>query len=186
MTQNSLRVTGAFWALDTGLAHQRHFPAISWTKSYTLFLGQVRGWYEKNVATDWSVVRERLLAILQKEIELQEIVQLVGPDALPESEKGTLEVARSVRQDFLQQFAFDPIDAFCPIDKQMDIARVILAYDDAIDKALARGVLLSQILDLDIRARIAAIKTTENKQAKTDAKQLLSEIPLQLDQLEVV
>jgi len=186
MTQNSLRVTGAFWALDTGLAHQRHFPAISWTKSYTLFLGQVRGWFEKNVATDWVVVRERLLAILQQEIELQEIVQLIGPDALPESEKGTLEVARSVRQDFLQQFAFDPIDAFCPIDKQMDIARVILAYDDAIEKALARGVLLSQILDLDIRSRIAVLKTTENEKAKQDAKQLLSDIPLQIDQLEVV
>ncbi|MDZ4063423.1 MAG: V-type ATP synthase subunit A, partial [Coriobacteriia bacterium] len=86
MTQNSLRVTGAFWALDTSLAHRRHFPAISWTKSYTLYTAQIRPWFEANVAEDWQPIRERAMFILQKETELQEIVQLVGPDALPESE----------------------------------------------------------------------------------------------------
>ncbi|HSQ22407.1 MAG TPA: V-type ATP synthase subunit A, partial [Coriobacteriia bacterium] len=96
MTQNSLRVTGAFWALDTSLAHRRHFPAISWTKSYTLYLGQVQDWFESEVADDWRAVRERAMFILQKETELQEIVQLVGPDALPETEKIILEVARMI------------------------------------------------------------------------------------------
>ena len=131
MTQNSLRVTGAFWALDTSLAHRRHFPAISWTKSYTLFLGQVKRWYEANVADDWLEHRERAMAILQKETELQEIVQLVGPDALPESEKVILEVARMLREDFLQQFAFDEVDAYCPPKKQYWLLRTILTFHDA-------------------------------------------------------
>ena len=135
MTQNSLRVTGAFWALDTSLAHRRHFPAISWTKSYTLFLGQVKRLVrdERRRATGWSY-RDRAMSILQKETELQEIVQLVGPDALPESEKVILEVARMLREDFLQQFAFDEVDAYCPPKKAYWILKTILAFYDAADR----------------------------------------------------
>ncbi len=165
MTQNSLRVTGAFWALDTSLAHRRHFPAISWTKSYTLFLGQVRGWYESNVASDWVSYRDRAMFILQKETELQEIVQLVGPDALPESEKIILEVARMLREDFLQQFAFDEVDAYCPPLKAYWILKVILAFSDAAVSALNRGVSLRQILELPIRDTIAGFKTTAHEEA---------------------
>ena len=165
MTQNSLRVTGAFWALDTSLAHRRHFPAISWTKSYTLYLGQVRGWYEENVASDWADIRDRAMFILQKETELQEIVQLVGPDALPESEKIILEVARMLREDFLQQFAFDDIDAYCPPKKAYWILRVIMAFYDSATAALNRGVSLRQILELPIRDKIATWKTTPHEEA---------------------
>ena len=165
ITQNSLRVTGAFWALDTSLAHRRHFPAISWTKSYTLFLGQVRGWYETNVASDWVSYRDRAMFILQKETELQEIVQLVGPDALPESEKIILEVARMLREDFLQQFAFDEVDAYCPPLKAYWILKVILAFSDAAVAALNRGVSLRQVLELPIRDTIAGFKTTPHEEA---------------------
>ncbi len=170
MTQNSLRVTGAFWALDTSLAHRRHFPAISWTKSYTLFLGQVRGWYESNVAGDWVSYRDRAMFILQKETELQEIVQLVGPDALPESEKIILEVARMLREDFLQQFAFDEVDAYCPPLKAYWILKVILAFSDASVAALNRGVSLRQILELPIRDKIAGFKTTPHEEAIEEMK----------------
>jgi V/A-type H+-transporting ATPase subunit A len=165
MTQNSLRVTGAFWALDTSLAHRRHFPAISWTKSYTLYLGQVRQWYADNVAADWYEYRDRAMFILQKETELQEIVQLVGPDALPESEKIILEVARMLREDFLQQFAFDEIDAYCPPKKGYMMLKVILAFYDAASAALNRGASLRQILDLPIKDEIAAMKTTPHDEA---------------------
>ena len=165
MTQNSLRVTGAFCALDTSLAHRRHFPAISWTKSYTLFLGQVRGWYETNVAADWVSYRDRAMFILQKETELQEIVQLVGPDALPESEKIILEVARMLREDFLQQFALDEVDAYCQPLKAYWILKVILAFSDASVAALNRGVSLRQILELPIRDAIASFKTTPHEEA---------------------
>ncbi|MBU4386211.1 MAG: V-type ATP synthase subunit A, partial [Actinobacteria bacterium] len=113
MTQNSLRISGAFWALDTGLAHRRHFPAISWLKSYSLYLDRVEEWYLENVAMDWKQVRDKAMMILQKEAELQEIVQLVGPDALPEFARAVLEVARMLREDYLQQFAFSEVDAFC-------------------------------------------------------------------------
>ena len=165
MTQNSLRVTGAFWALDTSLAHRRHFPAISWTKSYTLYSGQIRGWYEDNVALDWQETRDRAMFILQKETELQEIVQLVGPDALPESEKVILEVARMLREDFLQQFAFDEIDAYCPPVKAYWMLKVIMAFCDAAVGALNRGVSLTQVLDLPIKDRIAVMKTTPHDDA---------------------
>ena len=165
MTQNSLRVTGAFWALDTSLAHRRHFPAISWTKSYTLYLGQIRGWYSDNVAPDWADLRDRSMFVLQKETELQEIVQLVGPDALPESEKIILEVARMLREDFLQQFAFDEIDAYCPPKKGYLMLKVIMAFSDAAIAALNRGVSLRQILELPIKDNIAGMKTTPNDEA---------------------
>ncbi|MCL2333159.1 MAG: V-type ATP synthase subunit A [Actinomycetia bacterium] len=185
MTQNSLRVTGAFWALDTDLAHQRHFPAISWTKSYTLFLGQVSSWFGENVAHDWVGVREAAMSILQKEIELQEIVQLVGPDALPESEKGILEVARMLREDFLQQFAFDAVDAYCPVEKQYALLHVITTFGDEMQKALERGVLLSSVLGLPLRREISELKTTPHEQALQRCKELLTEIHTAISQLEV-
>jgi len=165
MTQNSLRVTGAFWALDTSLAHRRHFPAISWTKSYTLYGQQIRGWYEEHVAHDWQETRDRAMFILQKETELQEIVQLVGPDALPESEKVVLEVARMLREDFLQQFAFDEVDAYCPPKKAYLMLKVIMSFYDAAVGALNRGVSLNQILDMPIKDTIAGMKTTPHDEA---------------------
>ncbi len=185
MTQNSLRVTGAFWALDTSLAHRRHFPAISWTKSYTLFLGQVRQWYETNVAPDWQECRDRAMFILQKETELQEIVQLVGPDALPESEKVVLEVARMLREDFLQQFAFDEVDAYCPPKKAYWMLKVILAFNDAAAAALTRGVSLRQVLDTPFRDRIASMKTTPHEEGLREMPELASQIAEQIAGIEV-
>jgi V/A-type H+-transporting ATPase subunit A len=185
MTQNSLRVTGAFWALDTSLAHRRHFPAISWTKSYTLFLGQVRGWYEKNVAEDWQDYRDKAMAVLQKETELQEIVQLVGPDALPESEKLILEIARMLREDFLQQFAFDAVDAYCPPEKAYWLLRTIQTLSDAATSALNRGVALREILDLPIRDEIAVLKTTPHEEALERMPVMCQEITEQIAGIEV-
>jgi V/A-type H+-transporting ATPase subunit A len=186
MTQNSLRVTGAFWALDTSLAHRRHFPAISWTKSYTLFLGQVRRWYEENVAEDWLEYRDRAMSVLQKETELQEIVQLVGPDALPESEKLILEIARMLREDFLQQFAFDEVDAYCPPEKQYWLLRVILAFHSSAVDALNRGASLRQILDTPVRDEIAAFKTTPHEEALVAMKDATHRIAEDLSGIEVM
>jgi V/A-type H+-transporting ATPase subunit A len=186
MTQNSLRVTGAFWALDTSLAHRRHFPAISWTKSYTLYLQQVRGWYEENVAGDWVAFRDRAMFILQKETELQEIVQLVGPDALPESEKVILEVSRMLREDFLQQFAFDPIDAYCPPKKAYWILKSILQFYDSAVQALQRGVSLRQVLELPLRDDIAVLKTTEHEEALKEIPVLCGRIAEDIAGIEVL
>jgi V/A-type H+-transporting ATPase subunit A len=185
MTQNSLRVTGAFWALDTSLAHRRHFPAISWTKSYTLYLAGVRSWYEDKVASDWQAYRDRAMFILQKETELQEIVQLVGPDALPESEKVILEVARMLREDFLQQFAFDEVDAYCPPKKGYWILRTIMAFYDATVAALNRGVSLRQVLELPIRDTIAGLKTTPHEEAITFMQEYVGTLAEQIAGIEV-
>jgi V/A-type H+-transporting ATPase subunit A len=186
MTQNSLRVTGAFWALDTSLAHRRHFPAISWTKSYTLYLGQVRDWFEGEVADDWRIVRERAMSILQKETELQEIVQLVGPDALPETEKIILEVARMLREDFLQQFAFDEIDAYCPPKKAYWILKTILAFNDSATQAMSRGVSLRQVMQLPLRDEISRMKTTPHEDALERMPMLVQEINEQIAGIEVL
>lgn len=161
MTQNSLRVSGAFWALDTSLAHRRHFPAISWLSSYTLYLGQVTPWYAEHVSEEWASLREQAMRLLQKETELQEIVQLVGPDALPESEKLVLEAARMLREDFLQQFAFDAVDSHCAPAKQFWMLKAILAYYDAATEALVRGVELADLLEMSVRNDIAGMKTYE-------------------------
>ena len=186
MTQNSLRVTGAFWALDTSLAHRRHFPAISWTKSYTLYLSQVQDWFETEVADDWRTVRERAMFILQKETELQEIVQLVGPDALPETEKIILEVARMIREDFLQQFAFDAIDAYCPPNKGYWILKTVLAFNDAATQAMSRGVSLRQVLQLPVRDEISTLKTTPHEEALERMPTLVHEINEQIAGIEVL
>jgi V/A-type H+-transporting ATPase subunit A len=186
MTQNSLRVTGAFWALDTSLAHRRHFPAISWTKSYTLYLGQVTDWFQDDVASDWHLTRERAMFILQKETELQEIVQLVGPDALPETEKIILEVARMIREDFLQQFAFDEIDAYCPPKKAYLILKTILAFNDASTQAMSRGVSLRQIMQLPSREEIAILKTTPHEEAIAKMPALAQQINDEIAGIEVL
>ncbi len=186
MTQNSLRVTGAFWALDTSLAHRRHFPAISWTKSYTLYLAQVQDWFETEVADDWHVVRERAMFILQKETELQEIVQLVGPDALPETEKIILEVARMIREDFLQQFAFDAVDAYCPPKKAYWILKTILAFNDAATQAMSRGVSLRQVLQLPSRDEISTLKTMPHEAALERMPELVQQISEQIAGIEVM
>ena len=153
ITQNTLRIVGAFWALDTSLAYRRHFPAVNWIKSYSLYLDTVRDWFMNNVSHDWRELRDKTMFLLQKEVELQEIVQLVGPDALPESEKAILEVTRMIREDFLQQSAFDESDSFCPLEKQYWMLKAILTFHEATTNAVGKGNSLKQILSLPVKNR---------------------------------
>jgi V/A-type H+-transporting ATPase subunit A len=183
MTQNSLRISGAFWALDTSLAHRRHFPAISWMKSYSLYLDQVEEWYAENVAMDWKQMRDKAMMILQKEDELQEIVQLVGPDALPEFSRAVLEVARMFREDYLQQFAFSEVDAFCDAEKQYLMLKAIVTYYDVVQEVLVKGVTLKEALDIPIRGRIARMKDIPNEEAKEKLEELTADIQNELRKL---
>ena len=173
MTQNSLRISGAFWALDTSLAHRRHFPAISWMKSYSLYLDQVEDWYSENVSMDWKQMRDKAMMILQKEAELQEIVQLVGPDALPDFARAVLETARMLREDYLQQFAFSEIDAYCDPVKQYHMLKVIVGIYDVMQEVLVKGVSLKEVLDVPFRTRVARMKEIPNE-GSTEALQDLS------------
>ena len=165
ITQNTLRVVGTFWALDTNLAYRRHFPSVNWIKSYSLYLDSIGDWYVENVARDWRELREKAMYLLQKEVELQEIVQLVGPDALPESEKAILDVTRMIREDFLQQSAYSDTDSFCPVEKQYLMLRVIMGYYDSVNEAMNRGVSLRQIQNLPLKAGIGRMKDEQDVEA---------------------
>jgi V/A-type H+-transporting ATPase subunit A len=183
MTQNSLRITGAFWALDTSLAYRRHFPAISWIKSYTLYLDQIQEWYLKNVSEDWRVLRDKAMSLLQKEVELQEIVQLVGPDALPDFAKAVLETTRMLREDFLQQFAFSDTDAFCSLRKQYLMLKVILVYYDCLEEVLVQGVPLRQATEHPIKNEIARMKEIPSEDAEEKISDLIERVQSELRSL---
>jgi V/A-type H+-transporting ATPase subunit A len=158
ITQNTLRTVGTFWALDTSLAYRRHYPSVNWIKSYSLYLDGVQDWYLDNVSPEWLELRGKAMYLLQKEVELQEIVQLVGPDALPEGEKAILEVTRMIREDFLQQSAFSDMDSFCPLDKQFYMLKTIITFYDAVTSAVNRGVMLKRIMELPLKAEIGRMK----------------------------
>jgi V/A-type H+-transporting ATPase subunit A len=183
MTQNSLRITGAFWALDTSLAYRRHFPAISWIKSYTLYLDQIQEWYLKNVDEEWRTLRDKAMSLLQKEVELQEIVQLVGPDALPDFAKAVLETTRMLREDYLQQFAFSDTDAFCSLRKGYLMLKVILTYYDCLEEVLVQGVPLRQATEHPIKNEIARMKEIPSEEAEEKISELVERVQQELRSL---
>jgi V/A-type H+/Na+-transporting ATPase subunit A len=182
ITQNTLRVVGTFWALDTNLAYRRHFPSVNWIKSYSLYLDSIGDWYVEHVAKDWRVLREKTMYLLQKEVELQEIVQLVGPDALPESEKAILDVTRMVREDFLQQSAYSDTDSFCPMEKQYIMLKVIMTYYEQVDEAMSRGISLKQIQALPLKTNIGRMKDIQDLE---DIRKMIDGIHKELASLEV-
>ena len=139
VTQSTLRIVGTFWALDASLAQRRHFPAINWNRSYSLYSGMLTGWLRQQVAPDYDAVRRRAQELLQKEAELQEVVQLVGPDALQDSERMVIEVGKMLREDFLQQHAFSEVDGHCSLEKGYWMLKGILALYDRCQEAIAQG-----------------------------------------------
>ncbi len=146
VTQSTLRITGGFWALDAQLARARHFPAINWARSYSLFLNILEPWYRENVAPDYPEVRTQIITLLQREAELQQVVQLVGPDALQDAERLSLEIGRIAREDFLQQNGYDPVDASCSMAKAYGIMQMIVAAYKQGEVALSKGATISDFL----------------------------------------
>ena len=141
MSQNTLRVARVFWALDASLASRRHFPSINWLQSYSLYINDLAPWFGEHLSKEFVPLRQKALEVLQKEAELQEIVQLVGVDALPEREKAILDVARMIREDYLQQSAYDDVDTYSSIQKQYRMLRAILQFGDDEQGAIEKGVL---------------------------------------------
>jgi V/A-type H+-transporting ATPase subunit A len=158
ITQNTLRIAGTFWALDTSLANRRHFPSINWIKSYSLYLDSLQDWYSQNMAADWRDLRSQTMYLLQKEVELLEIVQLVGPDALPDNEKLILEVTRMIREDFLQQSAYSDTDSYCPLEKQYWMLSVIHTFYRESVLKLGKGIPLRQVMAIPERREISRMK----------------------------
>ncbi|WP_436936185.1 ATP synthase subunit A [Halovenus marina] len=168
VTQNTLRIVKTFWALDADLAERRHFPAINWNESYSLYRDQLDPWFSENVAEDWPERRQWAIDILDEETELQEIVQLVGKDALPEDQQLTLEVARYLREAYLQQNALHEVDTFCEPDKTHRILGAIKTFHDEAFDALDAGVPVEEITDIDAAPQLNRIGVQEDYEAYVD------------------
>ena len=173
VTQNTLRITKVFWALDSKLTQRRHFPSINWLDSYSLYDLTLEPWFVENVSPDWNKNKRRAMDILQENAELEEIVMLVGSDALPEDQQLTLEVARMIINFWLAQSAFHPVDTFCPYKKQFDLLKAILQFRDHAFEALARGVPTDVILGTpskDALAKVRLLEDYEPELAKVQAQ----------------
>jgi V/A-type H+/Na+-transporting ATPase subunit A len=154
VSQGTLRIVKVFWGLDAGLARQRHFPAINWLNSYSLYPQSLDQWFRDNIAQDFPEIRVELSGLLQIESELQEIVQLVGSDALPADQQLTLEVARMIREYFLQQNGFHEVDAYCDIHLQYKMAKAILAFQESAKSAMASGAQLGDVVNVPSRSHL--------------------------------
>ena len=162
VTQNTLRIVKVFWALDSKLAQKRHFPAINWLTSYSLYNRVLGDWYSENASEKWSDNIATTMAILQEESELQEIVQLVGSDALPEDQQLTLEVARLLREFYLQQNAFHDVDTYCKLNVQAEFLDVILYYKELAEAALASGTSVPNLTGIPVLEELGRSKFEEN------------------------
>ncbi len=185
VTQGTLRIVKVFWGLDAQLAYRRHFPAINWLNSYSLYNERINNWMNENVNSDWKDMVVKTMTLLQEESELQEIVRLVGYDALSESDQLKLEVSKSIREDYLQQNAFHEIDSYSSLNKQCKMLDLILFFGEEARKALDKGVYLKNILALEVRDKIARSKYLSEEtinsvseikaQIKKDMENLISE-----------
>lgn len=184
VTSNTLRIVKVFWALDANLARRRHFPAINWLTSYSLYINDIAGWWKKNTGEDWKSLRDDAMSLLQKEAELQEIVQLVGPDALPDRERVILEIARMLREDFLQQDAYHEVDSYCSPKKQYNMLKVIMTfYNKALD-AVAKGADPAKLSAVTVKGDIARMKyVTEEEFINTKVPELVKKMESELGAL---
>ncbi|MEM3341519.1 MAG: V-type ATP synthase subunit A, partial [Thermoplasmata archaeon] len=180
VTQNTLRIVKVFWALDAKLAHRRHFPAINWLNSYTLYSGILADWYKQNVSPEWNQLKEKTMEILQTEAELQEIVQLVGSDALKDKQV-LLDVARLIREVFLQQNAFHEVDTYCPLEKQFDMLKAIHTYYNHALAALSIDIPAFKIIGIQSKSELAKVRF--EKDYKPKLKDILSRMEHEFAQI---
>ncbi len=168
VSQATLRIVKVFWGLDAGLAYKRHFPAINWLTSYSLYTDQLEPWYKQNASEDFMQLRGRLMALLQDEAELQEIVNLVGMDALSAPDRLKLETARAIREDYLHQNAFDPVDTYTSLKKQVLMMRaILLCYDKSLE-ALDKGANIDLLVSMLVRERIGRLKYEEEQNVEQE------------------
>ena len=176
VSQATMRIVKVFWALDSSLAYRRHFPAINWLNSYSLYLDSMRPWYDENLGQEFLRNRDWALAMLQEESSLNEIVQLVGKDSLSAGDQITLELARMIREDFLQQNSFADIDAYSAYDRQGRMMGIIKFYDEHCRSAAARGGSLSELFAIPAREKIGRMKSVAEEQYKDAYANLLVEM----------
>ncbi len=180
VTQATLRIVKVFWGLDSSLAYRRHFPAINWLNSYSLYRDRLTDWFSQNVSPEWMDKTGELLRILQKENELQEIVKLVGVDALGCEDRVTLETAQSVREDFLQQNAFEEGDSYTQMEKMYGLMELIFAFDEKMRKAVDEGADINALAALPVRERVGRAKSVKFEDYKAEYAAILAEMDEQI------
>ncbi len=180
VSQATLRIVKVFWGLDANLAYKRHFPAINWLTSYSLYLDLLSDWFKENVAEDWMVLRGRMMSLLQDEATLDEIVKLVGMDALSSSDRLKMETARSIREDFLHQLAFHEVDTYTSLEKQHLMMKLILKYYDEAVSVLEKGGDIEKISSLAVREQIGRFKYVEEKDIRDSYEKIDAEIVKQM------
>ena len=176
VSQATLRIVKVFWGLDANLAYKRHFPAINWLTSYSLYTDQLEKWFSENASPDFMELRGRLLSLLQDEAELEEIVNLVGMDALSAPDRLKLETSRSIREDYLHQNAFDPTDTYTSLKKQVLMMRSILCYYDKANEALNKGADIEMLVNLPVRERIGRYKYVEESKIDDEFERIQSQL----------
>lgn len=184
VAQATLRIVKVFWGLDSALAYQRHFPAINWLKSYSLYLNDIEPWFAGHVAGDWMELRRNMMALLQEEAELEEVVKMVGMDALSPGDRLKLEAARSIREDFLHQNSFHEIDTYTSLKKQYRMMKLVLGFYEQCTEALEQGAPIRGLLSMEVREQIGRYKYTPEEdldpQYEAVKKKLASEIAGQI------
>jgi V/A-type H+-transporting ATPase subunit A len=182
VSQGTMRIVKVFWALDSSLAYRRHFPAINWLNSYSLYTDSLKEWYDQEIGTDYVSNREKAMAILQEEASLNEIVQLVGKDSLSPRDQLTLEVARMIREDFLQQNAFVDIDSFSSYRRQYLMLKMILDYDVQCRAALDKGAQLSDLFRIEARNGIGRAKIVPEEEYEDVYAKIFSDMEAQINE----
>ena len=181
VSQATLRIVKVFWGLDANLAYKRHFPAVNWLTSYSLYVDTMARWFNTNVAPDWMELRARLMRLLQDEAELEEIVKLVGMDALSAPDRLKLEAARSIREDFLHQNAFDETDTYTSLEKQHDMMLLVIRYYDQCAAALEKGAKADDLIALPVRERIGRFKYTAPKKVAAEYSDICRALEQEID-----
>ena len=176
VSQATLRIVKVFWGLDSALAYKRHFPAINWLTSYSLYLDNMRDWFNGTVAEDWMEDRQKMMSLLTEEAALEEIVQMVGMDALSPSDRLKMEAARSIREDFLHQNSFHEVDTYTPLRKQYLMMKLVLAFYEQSSEALSKGASMKALLGMDVRERIGRYKYTTADNIETEYEKIKSEL----------
>ena len=180
VSQATLRIVKVYWGLDSALAYKRHFPAINWLTSYSLYVDNMGRWFDENVAPDWMELRQRLMSLLQDEAQLEEIVKMVGMDALSAPDRLKMEAARSIREDFLHQNSFHEIDTYTPLRKQYLMMRLVLAFYDQCGEALKNGSSINDLLKMAVRERIGRYKYTPDEKIETEYEAVKAELAAEI------
>lgn len=180
VSQATLRIVKVFWGLDANLAYKRHFPAINWLTSYSLYLDDMGPWFDSHVAEDWMDLRQQMMSLLQDEAELDEIVKMVGMDALSPSDRLKMEAARSIREDFLHQNSFHEIDTYTSLDKQHHMMQLVMAFYTESREALEKGASISELLKMPVRERIGRYKYVHEDQLAEEFDSVVEDLHTQI------